>query len=721
MPVDIVSAPHTGNHTIFLAGPPGCGKTTVAIQRLEHLLKNRVPTEQILILVPQRTLAAPYYRALHRAESPAGGIVDIATIGGLARRTLDLFWPLVAATAGFAHPDRRPCFLTLETAQYHMDRIVEPFIAQGAFGGLTISRSRLVSQIIDNLNKAAAVGFPLDEIASRLKAAWAGESARLPIFDQVQEVALAFRRFCLAENLLDWSLQIELLWHKLLPLPQFRRYLLGGYRHLIVDNPEEDIPVTHDLLRIWLPLCDSALVIYDTDGGYRIFLGADPKGALALADLCREHIVQASSHVTSVEMEALGLTLARYFIRDLPTPRTRPDPLPVLHPQGQRFHPQMLDWVSQEVARLVMEEGIPPDQIAILAPFLSDALRFSLIERLQQYGIHVRTHRPSRELGEEPTTRCLLTLAKLAHPVWRRPPPPPDVAHALRLAIADLDPVRAHLLAEIVYRVRDSQPILTPFYQIVPTTQERISYLLGGRYDELWRWMQTYINRQDGPERLDFFLSRLFGELLSQPGFRFHRDLDAGALAANLIESIRKFFQVFPSFDQERKSPTASALTTPSEQPPTGAPTAGAGIDLGLEHVDMVERGILAAQYISSWLGPADNAVLLVPAYTFLMMNQPVSIQFWLDAGSRAWFERIYQPLTHPYVLRRDWPGDQLWTDEEEVRVREEALGRLILGLTRRCRQRVYLAYSELNERGYEQRGPLLQAVQRTLLERKRS
>jgi hypothetical protein len=129
----------------------------------------------------------------------------------------------------------------------------------------------------------------------------------------------------------------------------------------------------------------------------------------------------------------------------------------------------------------------------------------------------------------------------------------------------------------------------------------------------------------------------------------------------------------------------------------------------------MVERGVVAAQYVSSWQVHPKNAVLLVPAYTFLMMNRPVSIQFWLDAGSRSWFERIYQPLTHPYVLRRDWPEGQIWTDEDEVQTREAALARLILGLTRRCRQRVYLAYSELNEQGFEQQGPLLQAVQRLL------
>jgi hypothetical protein len=726
---DLVTAPYSGNHTIFLSGPPGAGKTTLAVQRLQALLEQDIPAEQILILVPQRTLATPYYRALHSVESPAGELVEIVTIGGLARRTLDLFWPLVAAQGGFAQPDRRPNFLTLETAQYYMDRIVEPYVSAGAFDGITIPRARLVSQIIDNLNKAAAVGFPPDEIATRLKSAWTDESARLQIYDQVQAVALAFRRACLQHNLLDWSLQIELFWQHLLPLPQVRRYLLGGVRHLIADNTEEDIPAAHDLLREWLPRCESALLIHDTDGGYRVFLGADPQGALALSELCRERILLAESYVTTSHVALLGARLAAPFVSALHQEGTtgqhfNPPPASpgledanaqqalVYPPDSIRFHPQMLDWVAEQISRLVLEEKLPAGEIAVLAPFLSDALRFSLAERLSRYHIPVRTHRPSRELREEPAAHCLLTLSRLAHPAWHRPPPAADVAHALMLSIADLDPVRAHLLTDIVYRVRDNQPSLTPFHQIVPETQHRISYLLGTRYDELRSWIEGYVHETKGGDAagpLDHFLSALFGEVLSQPGFGFHRHLDAGATAANLIESVQKFRRSFFQFPPENL-PFQDPVEGPHEQ---------LRDDPNLEYIDVVERGVVAAQYIASWQIRPENAVLLVPAYTFLMMNQPVTIQFWLDAGSRAWFERIYQPLTHPYVLRRDWPQDRVWADEDEVQAREAALARLILGLARRCRRQIYLAHSELTEQGYEQQGPLLRGVDRLLRARR--
>jgi hypothetical protein len=42
-------------------------------------------------------------------------------------------------------------------------------------------------------------------------------------------------------------------------------------------------------------------------------------------------------------------------------------------------------------------------------------------------------------------------------------------------------------------------------------------------------------------------------------------------------------------------------------------------------------------------------------------------------------------------------------------------LCRLVLGLTRRCRQKIIIANAEIGEQGYEQRGQLLVALQQML------
>ncbi len=679
---------------IFLEGPAGCGKTTVGVERLLYLMEQGVPGDLILLFMPQRTLARPYLEALRTPGVVAGSMVWPTTLGGLARRMVELFWPLVAEAAGFAHPDLPPVFLTLETAQYYMAHVVRPLLDEGYFDTVTIDRNRLYSQIIDNLNKAAVVGFHYTEIGQRLKSAWVGDPSQARVYEDAQHCATRFRQYCLAHNLLDFSLQVEVFLQQCWPLDLCRGYLMQTYRHLIYDNVEEDPPVAHDLMAAWLPQFESALLIYDWDAGYRRFLGADPQSAFALGDLCQERVTLTHSLVNDEAMQALGQRLAQ-SLKPPKSARRSPENARsldgVIVAEYRRYYPQMLDWVADQVARLIFEDGLPASEIVVLAPFLSDALRFSLINRLEARQVPARSHRPSRSLRAEPATQCLLTLGRLAHPSWRLPPSLYEVAYALVQAIEGMDLVRAQLLSGIVYRPRQGEPSLSSFDLIQPQMQERITYLLGNRYERLRLWLAEYI--QGPQEAFDHFLSRLFGEVLSQPGFGFHNSFAHGEVTANLIESVQKFRSA------------------------AGRTLADEGVPLGKEYLLMVQDGVIAAQYIRSWSGQVEEAVLLAPAYTFLMGNRPVEVQFWLDVGSHGWFERLYQPLTHPFVLSRHWPQGEVWTDEHEYEFSQDGLYRLVSGLIRRCRRRVYLGLSELNEQGYEQRGLFLRPIQRALQE----
>ncbi len=670
----------------FLTGPAGAGKTTAAVARLRHLLMEGVPGHEIIILLPQRTLGQPYREALRDRHLPPGGEAALLTMGGLARRMIDLFWPLVAESAGFAHPEAPPRFLTMETAQYFLARVVGPLRErEGFFDAVTIRPQRIYAQLLDALNKAALNGYPHTEIGERLLAAWVGEAAQETIYRQVQQAVEAFRAYCLEHNLLDFSLQMELFHRYLWPHPLFREYLFRRYRHLIADNVEEDTPLAHDLLQAWLPHLDSALLVYDEGGGHRLFLGADPVGGRALSALCEEEVRFATPRNPAPPVlaltDALGRALGAEPMEGLPAADFRP----ALHrpEQTPHYYPQMLDWVVDSIAGLV-ERGVSPSEIAVLAPFLDDLLRFSLLDRLTERGIHARTHRPSRALREEPAAQALLTLAKLAHPGWGMRPPPADVALMLRRTLEGMDAVRARLLVEVRYR----KGLLLDFDGITnEETKARITYRLGERYQGLVTWLEDY--RQRGEVRLDHFFQAIFHELLAHEGFGFYRDYDAAYVAAMLIESAQKFHRVVGE--------------VPSEVP------------WGKEYLTMVEEGVVAAQYLLPWTAMPADAVLIAPAYTFLMANRAVDYQFWLDVGSRGWWERLYQPLTHPYVLSRRWEIGRPWTDAEEVAARRESLARLTRGLLLRCRRGLYLGLSRLNARGYEESGPLLVAFQRVL------
>ncbi|MBE3117234.1 MAG: hypothetical protein IMZ50_00580 [Candidatus Atribacteria bacterium] len=704
---EIVKAPLDAK--IFLSGPAGCGKTTVGVERLRALLASGLPADSILLLTPQRTLQAPYETALRLPDIGPGGQVTLATVGGLARRMVDLFWPLAAETAGFAHPDQPPVFLTLETAQYYMARLVRPLLDEGFFASVTIDRNRLYSQVLDNLNKAASVGFPYTEIGERLSAAWIGDPGQRRVYADAQESATRFRQYCLEHNLLDFSLQLDIFWKFLWRTPECHAYLTRQYSHLICDNIEEDIPVAHDLLSEWLPDFDSVLVIFDTDGGYRRFLGADPDSAHRLAGLCDTNAELSESFVTTLEIQALETAFASKLLPDHPTPRAGTGTTTHITPESlaalafpptetpTRFYPQMLDWVAEEIQRLITEEGLPPSEIVVLAPYLSDALRFSLSNRLEELEIPWRSHRPSRSLRDEPASHCLLTLAELAHPGWGVRPTKFDLAYALLYAIEGMDLVRAQLLAEIVYRLRDIS--LSGFAAIRTEVQERITFVFGQQYETLREWIEAY-RQQPVPDPLDHFLRRLFGEILSQKGFGFHRNNDAARTAASLVESVQKFRQAM--------EPTQADFRSLGDF---------GSLETGREYIAMLQDGVIAAQYVEAWQTGQIEAVLLAPAHTFLMMNRPATIQFWLDAGSGGWWERLFQPLTQPYVLSRSWERERPWTDADDQAANQQTLARLVTGLLHRCRSRVFLGLSDLGESGFEQRGPLLKAIWKMQLE----
>ncbi|MDP2975124.1 MAG: hypothetical protein Q8N45_02805, partial [Anaerolineales bacterium] len=442
----------------------------------------------------------------------------------------------------------------------------------------------------------------------------------------------------------------------------------------------EDIPVAHDLLTEWSADFRSALFITDEGGGYRKFLGADPQSAERFRDLADEQITFTETFVQSEGIAALENRLAGAItLTPVPPPEIR-EPHGGASRRGaeggvraydfltSRFYPQMLDSITQETKRL-LDEGLPPSEIVILAPYLSDALRFSLMTRLESAEIPVRSHRPSRSLRDEPASQALLTLACLAHPGWDIRPTRFDIAYAFMLAL-NADLVRAQLLAEIVYRQKDLR--LSTFDEIKPEMQERITYVLGNRYSNLRDWILAY--RQGEPLPLDHFLRKLFGEVLSQPGFGVHGNFDAARVAASLIESVRKF----------------RIALEPATEDLGGLP------GLGKEYIAMLQDGVIAAQYLEAWHTPETEAVLVAPATTFLMMNRPVTVQFWLDPGSGGWAERLFQPLTHPYVLSRNWDASagstgRLWSDADEVAANTESLARLVSGLLRRCRQKIYL------------------------------
>jgi hypothetical protein len=435
-----------------------------------------------------------------------------------------------------------------------------------------------------------------------------------------------------------------------------------------------------------MPNFKSALIINDLDGGYRVFLGADPISAVKLESICNESMHLDHLFIIPNEINSLQKTLSDSILHASDTQPSETI-LKRLTFSSLHFYPDMVNSVCEMVDNLVVEKSIEPAEIVILAPYISDALRFSLTSALEKKQIPVYSVRPSRSLAEEPVVQCLLTFARIAHPEWDLYCSQLELRQALMVAMKQLDLIRADLCSRTLYFEKQAEKGIGSFDQLRPEMQERITYSIGEKLEIIRRWLENYQTQSRIP--LFGFLSRIFGELLSQQGFGLNDDFSAATITSHLIESTRKFRQVMstlPNFNET---------------------------DNGRDYIQTLQKGLIAAQYFSPFEKQTENAILVAPAFTFLMHNHAVKYQFWLDVGSTGWCERLNQPLTNPHVLNRHWVVGTEWTDAHEFESNQRTMARLVRGLLNRCSEHLFLFTAGMNEQGNDQRGPLLQAFQK--------
>ncbi len=665
---------------IFLEGKAGYGKTTAAAARLRGILKSTAEGAETFVLIPSRTLARPY------AESAAAiGVRPlIQTYSGFVQRCLEVFWPLISEKAGFARPEKMPCFLTIETAQILMAKLIESRLEKGYFSALNFPASRIYNQIMISLHKSAAAEFPYRTYAERMKKSWTGEKSFLPLFDQAQECGELFRQTCYQNNLLDFSIQLEVFQQHLLPLERFRSWLTRSYRHFIFDNTEEDIPAAHRFAKLMIAGCRSALVIEDHLGGYRNFLGADPGSADSLKEYCAEHLEFEESFVCSADIAAMAEAIQNPW---LPA-----DQLPGKPQAAYSFHlyhqyPAMIKQAATDVADLIHRQNVPPSEIVIIAPLVSDVLYTAMERELRIQNITCYIHRPSRPLIGENATKSLLTLIALIHPEWSVHPRLLDIVQMLQTFLPALDPIRGHILVSRTFKeIRDDQQetvgyAIKPFSKISPDAQQRITPEIGQAFEKVRLWIQTNKEVAEAP---DISVSRFFHAILSGEGFAAFgnpsEDLNLGV--KKVIESMQKFSLIPDHLEND--------LVT------------------WKDYFRLVSERMVAAQYYEDWFAQPKNAVLISLASAFSMMNRPVAYQIWLNAGSPRWWERIYGQLTNDMVLSKSWHETDLWDAQKEYETNTETMVRQILGLLARCRKQTRVYASELSESGQDQKSRLL-------------
>ena len=676
----LISSPFSSR--IWLSGKAGCGKTTAAAERVRYLLEHGDAWPQVLVFTPGRNYGSIYQDILSRE----GIRPQVTTYNSYVQSCLKLFWPLIADESGYGRKRSYPMFLTIESAQIIMAKLIRPRRDAGYFNGLTASPSRVFNQVMVALHKCAAAEIPFENYAVLMKESWGGDGAILPIFDQAQECGKLFRQVCLENNLLDYSLQLDVFTHQLLPNPVFQNWLKEQRLHFIFDNLEEEVPAAHHFVREIAPLCRSILLISDRDGGYRGFMGCDPLSAETLRDICPVKMEFEESFVNSPAVQSMERVITDPKVNNWELPVS---PRTAFSFASGHHYPEMIRQAVNDVANLIKVQGVAPKNIVILAPLVSDVLYTEMERGLREQGIRVYLHRPSRPLLNERVTRSLLTLCELVKPIPGTQVRLLDIVQMAQCFIEDLDPMRGQLIVGGMFRVRklDGQDPLIydikPFATLSEEKKQRIPSAVAERFEILRNWIEKRRQNKDiSPDRI---VSEFFTDVLIREGFRTNPETNLGI--QKVADSMAKYRTVLDYMEKVGRADFRLTWT---------------------DYFDLVGLGMVNAKYYEEIYAQPEDTVLLSLTSAFLSMNRTADYQIWLNVGAPRWWERFYGELTNDAVLSRFWPPEKRWDALTAGAYNDAHMLRQLCGLLRRCRIQVRAYASELNESGMEQRSKLL-------------
>lgn len=665
----------------FLIGTAGSGKTTALCHRLLYLLREGEPAYTLLVLVAEAEDGDRFRNFLQEHGPAPGPDLTVTTFTFLARQMVHLFWPLVAGPAGFQRPYQPPTYLHYDLAQLLMWRIVRPMLQEGAFAALRMRPQQIVSQILDTVNRAALNRLSLEEARERQIAAWAGDPQDALHLQEADVAARRFRAHCRRNSLLDVSLAVRVFDTQLLQHPEFHRYFGERFRHILVDNVEEQTPAGQHFIASLSTTVQTASIAYDEGGGYKQFLSADPQGARRLQEQCHAIFEFEEQFTAPMALLHLATGLQNYLLSPAerrPTPRAAEAIVDVV--EGRYRHEMARKAVSR-VALLLVHEKIAPDEAAIISPGLDGALRFTLQEALRLEGLPYTLLRRRSSPRDEPRIRAWLTLLALAHPDWQVQASAYDVAEALALSVDQLDPARATLLSRALYS--EGAGVLLPASELPEDEVRRIGREKVEMVEKLRRWLAAHRDLD-----VAHFLKTLYEEVLSLPPFR----PDPDATGAAILEWI---------------SDLAGRLQRASAQLELGGES-GTGQAL----LNVIKEGLVTPDPPELGEPPQEEGILITTVHGYLLSQRSSRVQVWLDVSNPAWWDIPSQPLSNPFVLAPGRPAGQPWTMADEFHARNERLSKIVWGLALRCHQGIVLARSTLDQRGRRQDAPLWRALQ---------
>lgn len=552
---------------------------------------------------------------------------------------------------------------------------------------------RLVRQTLDLMQLAGTSCVRTEDIASLLSAGLVGSevgSDKTYLWQRMGDLLVLWRSWCLDRGLLSYGLIYELYWRYLLPNPQYQEHLRSRYQAVFADDVDDYPAIARDLFEFLLNQGASGVFTYNQNGQIRLGLNADPNYLKGLASRCQKLILPDIADNLAVEFADTAVDLVTeqaYFV-------SAPDSIQSLQTISRA---ELLRQTAEIIIQAVQQQEINPAEIAIIAPGLDEIARYSLIEILAAKNIPVKPLNEQRPIISSPIVRSLLTLLGLVYPDLGRLVDRDAIAEMLTVLsqkwqdnqyLAQIDPVRAGLIADYCYFVDPQHPYLS-HVETFPRW-DRLGRQATSAYQAISTWIEAAKVRI---AKQSFYTPTI---LLSEAAKYFlnngaYLTSDRLAILRELMEAAQHFWEVDRRIrENEPSSQTQSAVIA--------------------QFINLLRRGTITANPRPiGQFSPQINSVTLATVFQYRSLRSFHRWQFWLDASSPLWSQGGAATLFAAPLFLKQWSG-KTWMPEDDYMMDNQRLERILRDTFART-TRIFLCHSDLGVNGTEQAGDLLPLV----------
>jgi hypothetical protein len=667
----IIEAPDNDSRRI-LQGPTGSGKSTLLLERYRYMVETlRIPSEKILILLLNRSQSLEWRS---KTILEGSGSVWRTSFYGFVQGEIKTYYPLLVKNCGdIASKRLRPIFLTFESAQFLVSKVIEKQREiKGIFAGVTSYTDRIAIDLTANLVKAATSDIPYYEIGDRLYSALEAKNDTIrQVYKDGDDVLRAYRKRCIELGIFDFGMAVELYNKYLLKDETYREQLFDRVQHLLVDNIEECVPTEVDFIEFLLPRVKTCLLGYNPEGGYGEIFGSNHAYARdRLLEKCA--IVNLGKPLTcsSFMMEFSDML----FDSILHTSQKKVEQNPgIVRESVTELRSEMLEKVGEKIVSLIQTEGYKPSDIVVLSTYADPVTEFVIGRILECRGVQMRNLTRKSRVLDNPFSKALITLAHLCHPSYGILPNRDDVKALIRMLLK-IDPSRSSILAGEVC----SQRPFAEFPDVeFPGLVERIGYYNVEKYEYIRAWITEYKAR-DATLPINEFFQKVFLEILISDEVQETDILQA----KNLIDSARTFSDVVSRFNRNASR----------------------------DFLEMVKSGIKAAESIFEMEeNLTGEFVLMSTPVAYLAGSLKRKVVILTSISSSNWTPRCIKELTNAHVLTKTWNIEEIYTEALEEENQKKYLGVLLRAILKRCGEKLITFDSLLSANGHENDGILVE------------